>query len=155
MRERYGVRLGQKVRDLDGKVLGKVTALFEESFAVRGGLPILFRRDVVARYDEVRGERDGVLVLARSDRDLFELAAGEVPTAWKIPAPPDYPTYATPGEARFVFEDVAAGAISREGGRSAEEPGEGAAAEPAPRAASSVETYGPKRREVSPLPPTP
>jgi hypothetical protein len=109
------------VRDLDGKSLGRVTALYDDGFHVLGGFPILFRRDLVARYDEVRSERDGALVLARSERDFLELGAGGVPPAWRIPAPPDYPAAATPAEARHVFEDLAAGAIVADGGQVAPE----------------------------------
>ena len=37
-RARNGVRLGQAVRDLDGKDLGRVHALYDEAFlAVKGG----------------------------------------------------------------------------------------------------------------------
>lgn len=99
------------VEDLDGKSLGRVTDLHDDGFHVLGGLPILFRRDVVARYDEVRSLRDGTLVLARSDSDFLELGLGRIPRSWRIPSPPDYPSAATPGEARSVFEDLAAGAL--------------------------------------------
>ncbi len=110
MTERNGVRLGQRVRDADGKDLGRVTKLHGWGFAVRKGFPILFHEDSVVRYDEVRGLRDGALVVARSDRDLEELAAGAIPRSWRIPAPPGYPTAATPSEAQQVREDIAAGA---------------------------------------------
>lgn len=124
MKERNGVRIGQRVRDLDGNDLGKVTALHDWAFRVSKGLS-LFRRDVVARYDEVRGEREGALVLARSPRDLDELARGGLPPAWRIPAPPEFPAAATPAEARLVFESLAA--------RAAAPSGDGAAV-PQPRA---------------------
>jgi hypothetical protein len=114
MTERNGVRLGQRVRDVDGRDLGSVKALYDWGFAISKGFPILFRRDWVARYDEVRGVREGALVLARSDRDLFQLAEGDVPDAWRIPTPPAYPALATPSEALGVFEEIAAGAISTE-----------------------------------------
>jgi hypothetical protein len=120
MKERNGVRLGQRVRDLDGSDLGRVTALHEWAFRVSRGA-LLFRRDTVARYDEVRGVRDGALVLARSARDLDVLAAGGMPPSWRIPAPAGFPAAATPSEARFVFEDLAARA-----------PAQGHAAPPAP-----------------------
>ena len=111
MKERNGVRIGQPVRDLDGRELGRVTALHDESFAVSKGV-LLFRRDAVARYDEVRGVRDGALVLARSARDLDELAAGRIPPSWRIPTPPGFPAAATPAEARLVFEDLAARSLA-------------------------------------------
>jgi hypothetical protein len=114
MRERNGVAVGQRVVDLDGKTLGKVTRLFGDGFAVLGGFPILFRRDHVVRYEEVRGVRDGDLVVARSSRDLFDLAAGELPPSWRVPVPPAYPEAATPPEARLLVADVARGAISAE-----------------------------------------
>jgi hypothetical protein len=110
MTERNGVRLGQRVRDADDKDLGRVTRLYDWAFVASRGFPVLNRRDRVIRYDEVRGARDGDLVVARSDSDLFELAAGGVPRSWRVPAPPGYPTIATPPEARHVLEDIASGA---------------------------------------------
>ncbi len=115
MKERNGVRVGQRVRDVEDRDLGRVRELYEWGFAVSKGFPILFRRDWVARYDEVRGVRGGALVLARSDRDLFALAQGDVPPSWRIPTPPDYPSLATPSEALGVFEGITTGSISTEG----------------------------------------
>jgi hypothetical protein len=106
--ERNGVRVGIRVRNLDGKDLGRVTRLHEWGFEVEKGFPVLFRRELVATYDEVRGVRDGALVLARSDRALFELAEGEIPESWRIAAPPGFPQAATPAEAREVANDLAA-----------------------------------------------
>ncbi len=103
-----GVRIGQRVRDLDRKDLGRVTRVYPWGFAVRKGLPLLFRQDFVVRHDEVRGERDGALVVARSDADLLELAAGGMPRAWQVPAPPGFPYAATPAEARQLFQELAA-----------------------------------------------
>lgn len=100
MKEWNGIRVGQRVRDLDGNDLGRVKELYDAAFSIVKGFPILFRQDVVARYDEVRELRDGELVLARSSRDLFELAAGGVPPAWRVEAGPEQPTAATPAEAR-------------------------------------------------------
>ncbi len=111
MRERNGVRLGQRVRDLDGTSLGRVARLYGDGFEVRRGFPILFRRDLVARYDEVRGVRDGELVVARSRRDLFDLAAGGLPPSWRTPAPPEFPTAATPAEAQALRAELARGAV--------------------------------------------
>lgn len=114
MTERNGVRIGQGVRDLDGTRLGRVKKLHDWGFAVARGF-LLFRRDAVLRYGEVRGVRDGELVVARSSRDLLDLAEGRLPPAWRIPAPPEFPSAATPDEARLVLEDIAAGAITSEG----------------------------------------
>ena len=86
MKELNGVRLGQRVRDADGKDLGRVTKLHAWGFEVLRGFPVLFRKDRVVRYDEVRGARDGALVVARSDHDLFDLAEGGVPRSWRVPA---------------------------------------------------------------------
>jgi predicted alpha/beta hydrolase len=86
MRERNGVRLGQRVVDLDGSSLGRVVALYAEGFATRRGLPILWRHGFVVLYDEVRGVRDGALVVARSSQDLQDAAAGDLPRSW---LPPD------------------------------------------------------------------
>lgn len=108
MRERNGVGLGVRVRDLDGKELGRVAKLYEWAFLVVKGPPVLARQETVIRYDEVRGLRDGRLVVSRSDRQLFELAAGELPSSWIIPTRPDFPSAATPPEARGVFETFAA-----------------------------------------------
>ncbi|WP_041448555.1 hypothetical protein [Anaeromyxobacter sp. Fw109-5] len=107
MKERNGVRVGQRVRSVDGKSVGRVVELFDEGFAVQRGFPILFRKDFVFRYDEVRGTRDGALVVARGERDLFQLARGELPASWRIPAPSGFPTAAAPAEARAVFAEVA------------------------------------------------
>ncbi|HEX9049947.1 MAG TPA: hypothetical protein VF841_05380 [Anaeromyxobacter sp.] len=111
MRERNGVRLGQRVRDADEKDLGRVTRLHEWGFEVGRTFLVRFGRGAVVRYDEVRGVRDGALVVARSDRDLLELAAGGVPRSWRVPAPPGYPSAATPAEAQLVLEDIARGAV--------------------------------------------
>lgn len=99
-RELNGVRVGQAVRDLDGNSLGRVKELYEGGFSVVKGLPILFRSDLVARYDEVREVRDGRIVLARSKQDLFDLARGGMPPAWRVEAAPGRPSAATPSEAR-------------------------------------------------------
>src|SRR5512133_3582751 len=110
MKELNGVRLGLRVRDADGKDLGKVTKLYAWGFEGTRGFPVLFRKDRVVRYDEVRGVREGALVIARSDRDLLELAAGGIPRSWRVPSPPGYPSAATPSEAGPVLEDIARGA---------------------------------------------
>lgn len=113
-RERNGVRLGQAVRDLDGRDLGRVTALFAWGFAVRRGL-LLFRRDAVVRYDEVRAVRDRALVVARSDRDLFVLAEGGIPPSWRIQTPAGFPDAATPAEATALRAGIARGLVTGAG----------------------------------------
>ena len=112
MKERNGVRVGMRVRSLDGEELGHVARLYDGGFAVQKGFPILFRRDHVLRYDEVRGERDGALVVARGDQDLLELAAGEIPSSWRVPTPHGFPSAATPSEAHAVHASVASWPIS-------------------------------------------
>lgn len=107
MAERYGVRKGLRVRDLEGHDLGRVTRCDEWGFEVEKGFPILFRQDLVARYDEVRHVRDGVVTLARTSHDLLDLAAGGMPISWRVPTPPEFPAAATPAEARGVFADLA------------------------------------------------
>lgn len=107
MKERNGVRVGQRVRDLDGRPLGRVKELFDWGFAVEKGFPVLFRSDHVLRYDEVRGTRDGALVIARTQRDLVDLSSGQLPASWRIPAPVGFPRAATPGEARAVYAEIA------------------------------------------------
>lgn len=116
------MRLGQPVRDLDGRSLGKVVRFFDFGFQSRRGLPFFHRREYLLRYDEVRAVRDGALVVARSGRDLLELAAGEIPHAWRIASPPGFPSAATPAEARDVLEDVAAGRVPGAGLAGAQEP---------------------------------
>src|SRR6266545_7872683 len=143
MRERNGVRLGQRVRDLDGTPMGRVTRLYDEGFEVRKGLPILFRKDFVARYDEVRGVRDGALVVARSRRDLFDLAAGRLPPSWRVPAPADFPTAATPAEACALREELARGAPGVPGARASAAPAPGE--EPLP---DEEERAAPRQRET-------
>ena len=149
-RERNGVRLGQPVRDVDGASLGKVVRLFEWGFATRRGLPILSRGHWLLRYDEVRAVRDGALVVSRSGRDLLELAAGEVPRAWRIPTPPAFPTAATPAEARSVMEAIAAGRVA-----GAARPGEGArpvpeGEEPGPLGEDELRAYVHSRGQAAP-----
>jgi hypothetical protein len=107
VQERNGVRIGMRVRDLDGKDLGRVTDLYASAFGVEKGLPFLFRSEATIAYDELRGARDGALVVARSARLLPELAAGELPDAWRVPVPAGFPSAATPAEARAIIEDLA------------------------------------------------
>lgn len=118
MKERDGVRLGLAVRDLDGVSLGRVVRLFDWGFQTRRGL-LLWKREHLVRYDEVRGLRDGGLVVARSRRDLFELAAGGIPPAWRIRAPAAFPVAATPAEARELIAAIARGDVP---GATEEEP---------------------------------
>jgi hypothetical protein len=107
MAESQGVRKGQRVRSIDGEDLGRVTRLFDGGFAVLKGFPILFGKDAVLRYDEIRGVRDGELIVARSDQDLLQLANGEIPASWRLPVPQGFPAAATPGEALGVRQAVA------------------------------------------------
>ncbi|HEY6006092.1 MAG TPA: hypothetical protein VIV57_24645 [Anaeromyxobacter sp.] len=100
VQERNGVRVRQRVVDVDGNSLGRVDALYDAGFSVVKGLPLLFRSDFVARYDEVREVRGDEIVLARSSRDLFSLARGEIPPSWRVEARPDQPAAATPSEAQ-------------------------------------------------------
>jgi hypothetical protein len=83
IRERNGVRIGQRVRDADGKSLGRVDALYESGFSVVKGLPLLFRKDFVAGYEEVLDWRGDEIVIARSSDDLLSLARGELPPSWR------------------------------------------------------------------------
>ncbi|WP_242340721.1 MULTISPECIES: hypothetical protein [Anaeromyxobacter] len=133
MKERNGVRVGQRVRDLEGKSLGRVKHVYDWGFDASKGFPILFRSDYVFRYDEVRGMRDGALVIARTDRDLIELAEGEMPASWRIPAPPGFPGVATPPEAHAVFAGLAAARAAGTAARA--QP-----LEPAPSTAAPVES---------------
>jgi hypothetical protein len=152
-RERNGVRIGQPVRDLDGKPLGRVDTLYEWGFLVVKGLPILFRQEQVIPYDEVRGERDGALVVSRSDRSLLELAAGELPRTWRIPVPPGFPAAATPSEARGVFsEEVLGDAVSgfTEGAAASTAPARPA---PSPVTEEEVRVYQGSRGQASVPPP--
>ncbi|BDG02780.1 hypothetical protein [Anaeromyxobacter oryzae] len=146
-RERNGVQLGQRVRDLDGKDLGRVTSLYGWGFEVAKGF-MMFRRDQVIRYDEVRGVRDGAVVVARSDRALFELAAGEMPGIWRIRVPPDFPAAATPPEARGVFEELAAERLQGTAPGSPQPAGE-----PPAITTGEVRDYTERRGETFPAPP--
>jgi hypothetical protein len=150
MQERNGVRKGQRVRDLDGKPLGRVTVLYEWGFAVHRGLPFLVRSDYLVRYDEVRGVRDGALVVARSSRDLFDLAAGDIPPSWRVPAPPEFPSAATPSEARFLREDLARRALGAQGAPAAASAPD---ASPAPLDAEEEREYVRSRGQSLPAPP--
>ena len=150
MKERNGVRVGQRVRDLDGASLGRVVRLFDDGFEARRGLPFLIRRDYVLRYEEVRGVRDGALVVARSRSDLAELAAGGVPPAWRIPAPSAFPVAATPSEARDVRAEIARGRVP---GAAVEEPEpdrEAPLLEGAPRAPAAAPPAAAAPAEVAP-----
>jgi hypothetical protein len=107
MEERGGIRVGLPVRDLDGRKLGRVTDLYADAFAVEGGFPLLFRRDYVFPYTEVRAVQGGEVVVARSERTLLDLADGRVPANWRIAVPPGTPSTATPSEAREIVEELA------------------------------------------------
>jgi hypothetical protein len=152
-RHRNGVRLGQTVRDVNGKALGKVTALYDASFSVSRGF-MMFRSDHVIAYDEVRSERDGALVVSRSDNQLQELAAGELPSTWTIPVPPDFPAAATPGEARGVFGELARARAQEAAVAAPVEAPRAARDEAPPDARREVVTYVARRGESSPVEPT-
>jgi hypothetical protein len=149
MQERNGVAVGARVRDIDGNDLGHVKVLHETTFLTSKGPPVLFRRDWLIRYDEVRGMRDGALVVARSPRALFQLAEGELPATWRIPTPPDFPTAATPLEARGVFETLAAERAAMRAGAGA------ATARQAPEKATSGEEREAQEPSGEPLPGSP
>lgn len=146
-RERNGVRVGQRVRDVEGKDLGKVTDLYEWGFGVEKGLPILFRRDTVATYDEVRGVDGDVVTIARNGDALQQLAHGGMPPSWRIPVPRDFPASATPGEARAVFESLAASPRPA--------PGAGAPAATPPLASAEEREYEETRGQDRPAVPAP
>ena len=76
------IRKGMRVKDLDGRTMGRVTRLHRVAFEIEGGFPVLFRREFVASYDEVREVRDGVVTVARSEGSLLDLAAGKIPPTW-------------------------------------------------------------------------
>lgn len=99
MKERNGVRLGQRVRDLDGKDLGKVTKLREWGFETVKGLPVLIRDEHVFRYEDVHGREGDTLLVARGENDIFLLAEGKLPASWRVVgAGAGFPTAASPGE---------------------------------------------------------
>ncbi len=76
----FGVSVGQAVFDADGKRLGKVTRCDPWGFEVQRGF--FGPRTWVIRYDEIVQLGAGSVRVARSDADLFELAAGELPHSW-------------------------------------------------------------------------
>ena len=75
-----GIQVGQAVYDADGKRLGKVTRCDEAAFEVQRGF--FGPRTWVIRYDEILELRPDAVKIARSDADLLELAAGELPHSW-------------------------------------------------------------------------
>lgn len=99
MNERNGVRVGQRVKDLDGKDLGKVTRLHAQGFETVKGLPVLIRDEHVFRYEDVRPSADGTLLVARGEQDVFTLAEGRLPPSWKATSREGFPSAATPSEA--------------------------------------------------------
>lgn len=99
MNERNGVRVGQRVKDLDGKDLGKVTKLNDWGFQTVKGLPVLIRDEYVFRYEDVRPSADGGLLVARGGDDIYTLAAGKLPPSWKAGVREGFPSAATPLEA--------------------------------------------------------
>jgi hypothetical protein len=110
MDERNGVRVGQRVRDVEGRDLGRVARLFESTFEVRKGFPILFADDRVLRYDDVRASEGDALVVSRADGDLFTLAAGGLPDSWRVGTASGFPSAATPSEgSRLLGRGLARG----------------------------------------------
>jgi hypothetical protein len=99
MNERNGVRVGQRVKNLDGTDLGKVTRLHAQGFETVKGLPVLVRDEHVFRYEDVRPSADGTLVVARGANDIFALAEGKLPPSWKAASRDGFPVAATPLEA--------------------------------------------------------
>jgi len=102
MRSNRGVTVGQRVRDVEGNDLGRVRRLYATGFAAARGFALLFREDFVLRYEDVRGEKDGALLVSRAPGDVYALAAGELPESWKIDAKPGMPSAATPSEGAQV-----------------------------------------------------
>ncbi len=82
----WTVREGMIVRDLDGRLLGRVTRV--DPWAVEFAKGRFYRRDGAAPYSEIREVRDGEVILARSARALFELAEGRIPETWRGSEPP-------------------------------------------------------------------
>lgn len=81
-----GVEIGQAVFDADGKRLGRVTRCDPWAFEVQRGF--FGPRQWVIRYDEILELGADSIRVARSDADLFELAAGELPHSWpRVGAP--------------------------------------------------------------------
>jgi hypothetical protein len=99
MNERNGVRIGQRVKDLDGTDLGKVTRLDAQGFETVKGWPVLVRDERVFRYEDVRPSADGTLVVARGANDIFTLAEGKLPPSWNAASRAGFPVAATPFEA--------------------------------------------------------
>jgi hypothetical protein len=93
-----GISVGMAVYDADGKRLGKVSRCDPWAFEVRRGLFSPYQW--VVRYDEILELGADSVKIARSDADLFELAAGGLPHAWATvkPIDGDEALPATPGE---------------------------------------------------------
>ena len=80
------VQVGMTVVDADGRHLGKVTRCDRFGFEVVHGF--WSPREWVVRYDEVADVRRGEVHIARSDRDLLDLAGGRLPRTWRRDASP-------------------------------------------------------------------
>ncbi len=83
----FGVKVGHTVFDADGKRLGRVTRCDPWAFEVRRGF--WSPRQWVIRYDEILELGADAVKVARSDADLFELAAGGLPHSWPRLHPPE------------------------------------------------------------------
>jgi hypothetical protein len=105
MKERNGVRVGQRVKDLDGRDLGKVTRLHAWGFETVKGLPVLVRDEHVFRYEDVRPSQDGTIVVARGADDVYTLAEGRLPPSWKAGVREGFPSAATPSEAARLTKE--------------------------------------------------
>ncbi len=85
MGDGHDLRVGMRVKDLDGKALGKVSRRDAHAFEVVRGF--FGPREWVVRYDEIVEVKDGIVTIARSDEALFELAAGRLPATWRRTLP--------------------------------------------------------------------
>jgi hypothetical protein len=91
------VQVGMTVVDGDGQRLGKVARCDPWGFEVVRGF--WSPREWVVRYDEVIEVHGDEVRIARSDRDLLDLAAGRLPRGWRRDASP-VPITRESGDAR-------------------------------------------------------
>jgi hypothetical protein len=114
-----GIAVGMTVRDADGKRLGKVTRCDPWAFEVQRGIFSPYQWTI--RYDEILELGDDWLKIARSDSDLFELAAGGLPHAWEPirPVEAEDPLPATPAERSVLVGQPHPRSPERSGSREA------------------------------------